>query len=99
MQDIEEYTTNKESVWIHCLDGIWLGIPVCEGEVVLPLVGDVGKAVPPCNDVKEHEQAFFYADVGSDLGCDMLHDPVSQLEEGLLIEVAEVVEAVRDGEE
>ena len=66
---------------------------------MLPLVRHIGEAVSPRNNVEEHEQALLDADVGRYLRCDVLHDPVGELEEGLLIKVAEVVEAVRDGEQ
>jgi hypothetical protein len=76
-----------------------LGIPLGQLDIMLPLIRNIGEAVTPRDNVEEHEQAFLDADVGGELRCDVLHDPIRQLEEGLLIEVAEVIEAVRNGEQ
>ena len=66
---------------------------------MLPLICDIREAVTPRNDIQEHEQALFDADIRRQLRCDVLDDPVGELEEGLLIEVAEVVEPVGNSEE
>jgi hypothetical protein len=64
-------------------------------DVVVPVIRGIPKAVPLGDDVEEDKEALFYTDVL--FACarfGVFDDPVSELNEGELVHVTEVVEAI-----
>lgn len=65
--------------------------------VVIPSIRSIAETVSLRNDIKEHEEAFFYTNIllrGARLG--VFEDPVGQLNEGKLVHMAEFIETIRN---
>jgi hypothetical protein len=66
---------------------------------VIPAIGGAAEAVALRDNVEEDEEALFNTDVGGELRLDVVEDPISEVDKGDLVHVAEVVEAVGNSHE
>ena len=65
-------------------------------DVMAPVVCCISEAVPLRDDIEEDEEAFLYTDLLRHVGCPVgvLYEPVGELNEGNLVHMAKVVEAI-----
>ena len=66
---------------------------------MIPPVRGTTEAVPLGNNIKENKQAFFDANIYSELRFDVVEYPVSELNKGHLVHMAELVKSIGNSHE